>query len=121
MRTISRACLGECIQEGQNPRFWRVPRIKCSISGHILCSVQVPRVKRLGNTHVVILDLICNEVSDSKEERERRCIEGRTHTLWTLIFFLVNSPLALVCCAFLVNSTSLSLHCNIEDSTVRNS
>ena len=31
---------------------------KCSISGHILCSVEVKRIQFLGNAHVVILDFV---------------------------------------------------------------
>ena len=48
--------------------FGACTRRKCSISGHILCPVEVPRVQFLGNTHVVILDFVMKSQVRKKNE-----------------------------------------------------
>ena len=48
--------------------FGTCTRRKCSISGHILCTVEVPRIQFLGNTHVVILDFVMKSQVRGKNE-----------------------------------------------------
>ena len=48
--------------------FGGCTRRKCSISGHILFSVQVPRIQFLGNTHVAILDFVIKSQVRRKNE-----------------------------------------------------
>ena len=43
-------------------------RAPAGISGHILCSVEVPRIQYLGNTYVLILDFVVKSQVRKKNE-----------------------------------------------------
>ena len=58
--------------------FRTCPSRKCSISAHILCSVEVTRTQLLGNAHVVILDFLMK--SHARRKNDSGAAQRGEHT-----------------------------------------